>query len=490
MCENLDVISLDIGTSSIKGAIFNENGRKIYYITVGNAKISQPKYGFCEIDATEVYEKVCFVLKKLISKVRVNHAIISISSMCPVLILLDKDGKPILNAILYNDLRSLYEAQEINQKFGSKDLLKINGNIANIQQWGPKLLWLKKHKTKLYSKCARICDLSSFIVYNLTNEFVLDYTIAQETGFLDYHKKTWSNEIISFFGLDESMLPVLVETTKIVGEIKDKRIVAEQKDIKINAGCADSVASLLSIGQISQNELAMVIGSTGIVSYSTKYPKIDRRLYLDLSPINRLYYIMGATSASGLFLKFIMHILNLKGYSNLDHLASLSEPGANGLIILPYIYGERTPLFDPYARGVIFGLSARTTINDLLRASFESIAYSLFHNIIVFNELGYKIDYVKVTGGLIKSKLFLQMISDLTGKRLAVYQNSELLGNTFIAYKALGIIKKWSEVNQWLNESYTINPKHKNHQIYLTNFKAFLELYNRLKQFFKNYNLF
>ncbi len=486
-----EVIGVDVGTSTIKCSLVEGNGRKLYTATYKSTPLQRPADGFVEIDPDDIFLRFIRIVKHVIRKSRKKQLLLSLSTMAPVFIITNKEGKVIRPAILYNDNRTMAIIEELKNRDLGEKLFNINGNVPNVQMWGPKWLWLKQNEVMNYNQIARMFDLSSYIVYKLTGEFVIDYTIAQEGGLLDYKKRKWSSELLSAFEIDDSLLPLLMKTTDIVSELnsssKEKLGVSKETSIQINSGIVDSAASLISTGHVSENELSFIIGSTGIVSFSTTLPRLDRRLYLDLSPIEGMYVINGGTAASGLFFDYILELFGVPKprYKNAEKLINMCGESSKSVVMIPYIQGERTPIFDPSAKSIIFGLTSQVRKCDIIKGALESIAFSLFHHVQILRENGFRFNKIRVTGGLAKNRAILQTLADVMQTEITHYpQASAELGDAFIGFKSLNAMEKWRTIDKWIGKGEIIKPDFKNSELYNKKYKVYLDLYDKLKEDF------
>jgi len=445
-----------------------------------------------EINPEEVFHNVTNALKQISKYIKHEDTIISISCMAPIMILMGKTHKILLPAIMYNDLRTSAEVDELNEKLGVNELLRINGNQANIQQYAPKLLWLKKHEPSTLAKIEKLFDLSTYLLWRLTGEEIVDYTVALESGLLDYSKMTWSETMLSFLDLDPSTLPELhqtIHTTEVTSHLMKSKLGLNRNRILITSSCVDAVSAPIAMGLVDEGYISLELGTTGIIYTPTRSPKPDRRLYLDLSPIEGVYFVGGGTAASGLFYEYMLRLFmkNEVDFKEAEKLAATSVPGSNGIIILPYILGERTPIFDMLARAVIFGLHDDTTQNDILRASMEAVSYSLLHHLRIMREKGYQVDTGKITGGGAKSRLFRKIMADVLGIPLSYDPSmSTTVGTAYIGYMAGGIKKKWIEAKEWQRaHEEEINPDASLRKMYDDLFSVYLNLYERHKEDFK-----
>ncbi len=490
--SEFEVIGVDVGTSTIKCSAVNSRGEILRAAEGPSAPLSQPKEGFVETDPNEVFARFCTVVKRVVSRTRQKQVLLSLSTMTPVFILADKKDRPVRPAILYNDSRTTTILEELNGGGRGKRLLDVNGNVANVQQWGPKWLWLKKNEPESCGRAARVFDLASFIVRKLTGEHVIDFTAAQEGGFLDYRTKKWSGDLVSAYGVDDSMLPALKKTTDIAGkltpEAKDKLGAPGGMSVEVNAGCVDAVASSISIGHVRENELSFVVGSTGIIAFSTTHPKPDPRLYLDLSPVDGQYFVGGGTAASGLFFDYILDLLRVgePRYVRAEKLARGCREGSREVVMLPYIYGERTPIFDPLAKSVVFGLTPQVKQGEVIRGCMEAIAFSFLHHVVMLEENGYRGGKIRITGGAARSGILLQTFADVLQSRLTHFREiSATTGDAIIGFVGLGAIRDWTRIDRWIGDGETIRPDRAKAPEYGKKFGVYLDLYRKLKDDFR-----
>ena len=468
----------------------DDNGKILKSITTATAELRHPSEGQMEVDAEKIYANASIVLRELTNGLSSNDVMISLSCMAPVLVILDSSWKPLRPAILYNDLRTSQEVDELNAKIGMDSLLKINGNRANIQQYAPKLLWLRKHERSTMAKAYRFFDLASYLVWRFTGEEIVDYSIAEEGGLLDYSQRKWSEEILSFLELDSSKLPELRPTNyycEISASEKSKLGLANRR-AWVTVGCVDAIAAPLALGLLEEGRLSIELGTTGIIYAATHAPRPDDRLFLDFSPIDGPYFVGGGTAASGICYNWMIELL-MNGkidYDAADRLAASSVPGSNGVVVLPYILGERTPVFDMHARAVIFGLRLDTTPADILHGTMEGIAYSLRHNMSVMRENGYNFEAGSISGGGAKNHQFRRIVCDVLDVPLSYNSAaSTTLGAAYIGYMAAGLKKRWGEIQEWLAPQERITPDASLRQVYDRLFSIYVNLYEKHRDDFR-----
>ena len=459
--------------------MLDENGKVIRSLKADTPKIISPEPGWTEIDIEAYYLEFLKLFKSLFKGLEGYKINLGLSAMAPVFVPLSLDGKPLINGILYNDTRSEAEIEELKRDYGDI-VFSINGNPVNNQQWLPKILWFKKNMPELYKRVWKFMDLTSYIIWRLTGEIKVDKTVALEEGFIDYKKNELSDKMLEISGIKREVIPDVISTTDVASSFK-----FEGNYFEINSGTVDAIAAAISLGLIDDGMFEVTLGTTGIIYYSTYKPIPNEKLYLDMSPVNGLYYMNGSTSSAGSFVDFVLYILGLDTkYSMIKRSIDNSKPCSSGVIALPYIAGERTPIFDPNARSVFFGLSTKTERSDLIRASIEAVAFSIRHNVETFKTMGYETKSIFLTGGLSKSKEVAQILADVLNSEVELKNEaSETDGDIKIAQVMSG--SSWKEIkNKNFKKSKPVKTIQQNYLEYEKCFKKYIEIYERLKDLF------
>ena len=482
--SKINYVGVDLGSSFIKGSVLDEDGSHIVTVRSEAPEILSPKPGWTEVDPFDYYFKFRRFFRKLLKYTNANTIYVGFSSMAPVFIPVDNECYPLYRGILYNDTRTKKEIEELKNTVDDI-IFKENGNPVNNQQWLPKILWFRKNYPNLYEKTWKFIELTTFILGKLTNKAITDITMLQEEGVLNYKKKEISDEIIKSMNMKREVLPDYINLNEILEPFK-----IDDKEIYTNAGTIDLIASSVYLNLLDKEKIAIILGSTGVIIYSTTNPKPDRRLYLDLSPISGLYYVNGCTSAAGIFLDYVMQLVGMRGkYKKMDKYFAENELDTSGLVILPYILGERTPIFDLYAKSVIFGLTNSHNKMHIIRSAIESIAFSMKHHYEIFQELNYKFDAVYLSGGLSNLQIVQKLVpSVLKVPMIKVEEGDETIGDAKIAMVSSKNFK-WNDLKS-LGESSILGHKlaYENIPYLDKNYRIYKELYLRLKDVFKTFS--
>ncbi|GAB2025797.1 xylulokinase [Lactovum odontotermitis] len=376
------VLGIDLGTSSLKGILTNEQGQ-VVAVQSSEYGIDRPKQGYSE----QRPEYWTAALKSVLSALSVEVADfgqalagISFSGQMHSLVVLDENDVPVYPAILWNDVRTSRQCQEISQKLGAR-LLEITKNIALEGFTLPKILWLQENEPEIWSRVRKIMLPKDYLGLWLTGNTHTDYSDAAGTLLLDIEKGSWSEEIAGTFNIDMSILPELVESTAQIGTVKEeiKKRFNITAEVKVFAGGADNAAAALGTGLINEEVGLISMGTSGVVSaFEPEVADYQGKLHFFNHTVPAAYYSMGVTLAAGNSLNWYKETFG-KGLSFNELLADVHTvtPGSNGLLFTPYISGERTPHFDSKIRGAFVGISAQHEQKHFARAVLEGITFSL-----------------------------------------------------------------------------------------------------------------
>lgn len=475
-------LGMDLGTTFLKTTALNESGERILEMRSNAPDVLSPRPGWTEVNPFEYYFKFRRFIRKAMRTLGARRINLGLSSMAPVMIPVDETCYPIYNGILYNDTRSAEEIREIERDYG-EIILNENGNAVNAQQWLPKLLWLKRYLPEVYNRTWKFLELPTFILCKLSGEVVSNVTFVQEEGFLNYKTGRLSEKIIDELKVDAEKLP---EFTGVADQVVEFSM--DGVSFRATTGTVDFIGSSVSLGLLEEGKLAFMLGSTGVPSYSTSSPRPDRRLYLDVGPYQGLYYVNGATSAAGIFLDYIMEIVGMKNkYRRLERMLEEKRINVEGTVALPYILGERTPIFDPYAKGVIFGITNRTGKAEILQAAIDAIAFSMRHHYDIMLELGYRPTRVLLSGSLSNLRAMAVAVANSLGREIIkVKGESESVGDAIIALVASGRLS-WRDALKLAEEKILVGEvvKPSPAQWIEKNYRIYLQLYLRLKDLFQ-----
>ncbi len=403
------LIGVDIGTSGTKTVLFDEFGNKIRSKTV-EYPMYQPKNGWAEQDPQDWYNAVYETLKYVSNGVD-NICGIGLSGQMHGLVMLDKDSNVIRPSIIWCDQRTGKECEEITSLVGKERLIEITANPALTGFTASKILWVRNNEPENYAKCAKILLPKDYIRYRLTGEFATEVSDASGMQLLDVPNRCWSDEILEKLNIDKSLLAPVYESTVVTGKVRGIGIL---EGVPVVGGAGDNAAAAVGSGVVTSGKAFTTIGTSGVVYAHTDTPVIDKagRVHTFCCAVPNKWHVMGVTQGAGLSLKwFRTNFAPELSYKQIDEIAAEVEIGANRLLFLPYLMGERTPHLDPNARGMFFGISAIHEKKHFIRAVLEGVTYSLRDCLEVLSDMGIPLADMVAVGGGGTSAVWRQMLS-------------------------------------------------------------------------------
>jgi len=495
------LLGLDIGTMGSKGLIMDKEGNVIasHYI---EHDINIIKPGWVEQDPDGCYWRdFKEIVKVLINKSGIdpgNIVGIGISSLSPDLLPIDQNGKPVRPCIIYMDRRAQEECQIAKEILGEEKIYKLTGNAIDPYFAGYKVLWYKRNEPENYDKTWKILNADKYVIFKLTEIAVVDHTNAVLFAPLfDFMGKTWSKEACNALEIDVDKLPKPVEPSAIVGEVTEQA--AKETGLAagtpIVAGSPDAMQSFLSVGAINPGDSVFMYGTTGCWGVITDKPFMDPRLVNSYYVVPGTYISVGGMIATGALVRWfrdqfgavekkVEELTGINAYKLLDKEAERISPGSDGLVVLPYFMGERTPIWDPNARGIIFGLTLFHTKAHIYRALLEASGYGLRHHMDIAAASGIKFTRLIAVNGGAKSRLWRQIITDITNMKQEYISRSEgaPFGDAFLAGIAVKLFKDFKEITQLIKIDDVTEPNPDNYKLYSKLYEIYLKLYDKTKE--------
>lgn len=490
------LLGIDIGTTATKVIVIDTKGNFLAENQNPSSLISK-KASWAEESPSVWWNNVCVCVSKILSENEINPADIcgvGVSGMVPTLILLDKDGNVLRNSIQQNDARSSVEIDEFRKELDEEDVFQRTGSVITQQSIGPKLLWLRKHENNLLSKACHILGSYDYINYKLTGKIFVEKNWALESGLYDLNTKKWIPEIVDCSSIDISILPSIIESSSIIGSISKEAasLTSLLEGTPVIGGSADHISSAFSAGVKTPGDLLIKLGGAGDILLALDKLKHNKKLFIDYHLIPNEYLINGCMASSGSLVKWFQNSFSeIMDYKELDNLASSVPAGSDGLFCLPYFIGEKTPVFDPLARGIFWGVSLQHTRAHFFRSILEGISYGFLHHIKVINEMGEKVNRVRVTNGGAKSFLWKQITADVVGYPLEIVDKhpGSSLGAAFLAGIGTGLFKTWDDIEQFIKISNVVQPNMSNHEIYENCFPLYRKIYENNRKLFSKVNM-
>ena len=486
------LLGIDIGTTATKVILIDLQGRIITSVSQ-NSTLYSSHSNWAEEDADEWWQNVCMAVPECLLQANVQAkqiAAVGVSGMVPTIVLLDKKNKVIRRSIQQNDARSYAEIDFFKSKTDEEKVFQRTGSAITQQSIGPKLLWLAKNEPQNIQNTALIMGSYDFINYRLCGQPSLEQNWALESGLYDLYKQDWDSEILSLAGISENLLPPVKAPHELAGRIctEAARATGLAVGTPVVSGSADHVASAFSAGISQKGDLLVKLGGAGDILYSLEKLVIDPRLFIDYHLIPGYYLINGCMASSGSIIKWFRSVFGAgDDYPVLDEQASQIPAGSDGLLLLPYFIGEKTPIFDPLARGLFFGATLQHTRAHYYHAILEGISFAFFHHIQVLQELGLPIKRVRVTNGGARSQLWRQVTADVIGfplENVADHPGSSL-GAAFTAGMGVGAFSQWEEIEKYIRIKNITQPNQESHTRYRALYPLYRQLYETNRENFR-----
>lgn len=495
------LLGVDIGTYESKGVLVNLNGEIVSSYSVSH-NLLVPQKGWAEHDAEKVWWKeFCTITKKILDKSNVDPEKINsigCSAIAPDVLPIDKNGNPLRNGILYGiDTRAKVEIKELEQQLGKEKIFDKTGNELSSQSVGPKILWLKKHEPKIYQEAYKFVTATSFIVGRLADNYVIDHYTAA-AGFVPFYnieQEKWDDEMCKPL-ISSEKLPDIYWSTDIAGYVSEEAALETglQPGTPVIAGTADAASEAISVGVGGPGDTMLMYGSSFFLIGVTESLKRDQRLWTAPFLFPNTYCLLGGMSTTGTLTRWFRDNVakelisaeqenNNNVYTQLTEEAKNIPTGSDGLIVLPYFSGERTPINDPMAKGVFFGLSLIHTRAHLFRSILEGVGHGIKSNLDVLEEIGYEFKNLTAVGGGTKNSLWLQIVSDICFKTQYVPETTigASYGNTILAGLGVGSITSLKQTRNWIKKEDKIIPNKDIHGQYKIDHEQFLALYSSTK---------
>lgn len=480
-------LGVDVGTFATKGVLVDEQGAIIAQASHPH-KMIVPQAGWAEHRPDEDWwGDFITVTKALLAQSGIDpHSIsaIACSAIGPCMLPVDPDGRPLMNGVLYGvDTRASKQIEELDERLGKAAILAHGGNALTSQSVGPKILWLKQNHPDLFARTHKILTATSYLTFRLTGAYVIDhYTAANSTPLYDLAGQRWDDALGSNI-CPIDMLPDLLWSTQIAGAVSVQA--ASQTGLAegtpVTCGTIDAAAEAFSVGTLDVGDMMMMYGSTIFIITLCQNQLTDPRLWHAPWLFQGEHAAMAGLATSGTLTHWFRdQLAHDSDFAALAAAAAASPPGAKGLICLPYFSGERTPIHDPRAKGVFFGLDLTHTRADMYRALLEGIAMATRDVTQTYAQAGQVPTRVLAVGGGTNNELWLEATSDITGLDQIVCSltTGASFGNAFLARLALGQVER-SQIAQW-NPVDRVTRAQK-HSAYEAQFPLFQALYRQTR---------
>lgn len=437
------LLGIDIGTSATKTLICDDNG-KVLATAMAEHPIYSPKPGWSEQEPEDWWTSTCAATKAVLKKAKVKPADvggIGLSGQMHGSVFLDKNGKSLRRALLWNDQRTSEQCTQIEEKAGGRAaLIDLVANPALTGFTAPKILWLRQKEPKVYDKVKRILLPKDYIRLRMTGEYATEVSDASGMLLLDVRNRTWSDRLLSLLDIDKGMLGKLYESEEITGTLHEDgaRALGLRPGIPVVGGAGDQAAGAVGNGITSAGIVSATLGTSGVVFAHAEQPTLDPlgRVHTMCHAVPGKWCIFGCMLSAGGSFQWFRNTLGqneialakkkkVDPYQLLIEEAATAPLGCEGLFFLPYLTGERCPHPDPNARGGWIGVTSRTTRAMLIRSLLEGVTFGMRDALEIMRQMNVAVSQVRASGGGARSDFWRQLQADIYGSPIVITNAAE-----------------------------------------------------------------
>jgi len=489
-------LGIDVGTTTTKAVLADVSGKMLRDQAVSYS-YAKPRPGWAEQDPEDWWKAVCRTLQLLfreLPEARDQIAAIGVSGQGVASVLLDSQGRPLRPAILWLDCRSASQAETLQARCRER-LVAISGKSPAAYNVEPKLLWIQQHEPETWQRVWKALTTTAYLTYRLTGRAVMNHSDGGILLAYDLARRAWSEEAMDLMGITPSVYAELASCHEVIGSVTQEaaRATGLRAGTPVVAGGEDTSSAGLAMGVTSPDTAQLSLGSSSTVNVPLKHVSADPRLLAFPHVIEGLTLLGGSMIGGGNAMIWVAGVMSHDGTASTEQIGQLTEEasrvpaGSDGLIFLPYLAGELQPINDGYARGLFLGLDLSKTRGHLIRAVMEGTAFAVEHNLGITRMLGAKLQTLLAVGGPARSKLWCQIIADVTGLPVQVMQErgGAALGDAILAAWGAGLIpspEPMQRVHAAAGQRYI--PDAENHRRYQELLAIYKDVYPRLKDLF------
>ncbi len=497
------LMGIDLGTSACKVALFNKNG-EVVASNSGEYHVYHKNPGWAEQDPNEWWEVIAKTIKEMLEKFQIDSKLIKsigIDGQSWSCIPIDVEKNVLHNTPIWYDTRSASICKDLKETIGEEEIFALCGNPIEPGYTLPKILWFKENAPNIYNDTYKFLQSNSFIAMKLTDSITQDLSQAYGLHCFDMKNAVWSESMCEKMGVDINKLPDIYPCHEVVGSITKTAAVKTGlcEGTPVVAGGLDAACGTLGAGVINNGETQEQGGQAGGMSICMDEYNANEKLILSFHVVPNRWLLQGGSVGGGGAInwfekefcnqeKLAAKENNTSSFAEMDKLAQSINAGSDGVVFLPYMAGERSPIWDENAKAVYFGLDFAKSRAHMIKASMEGVAFSLKHNLDTAEKAGAKVDVLRAMGGAANSRLWTQIKADVTGKKIVVPSSdtATTLGAAILAGVGVGFYESF---NQAVDMTVKITREHvpdpDNENTYAKNYDVYLKLYQNLKQIMK-----
>ena len=489
------IIGIDIGTTHTKSVLASAKNGSVIAEFKRTYAASQPAPGWHEQDPREIFEAVREVLALAAEEGAKSGQVICVSFSAAMhsLVVVDENNEPLTPLLTWADTRSIEQADRLKSVPLGATLYRETGVPVHPMSPLCKIAWLRSEQPAIFSRASRFISIKEYVFAELFGEYVVDYSMAAASGLFDMERLQWHTDALSFAGISEEQLSKPVPPFYRLQGLapKYRKQVSLPDTTSYIAGASDGLLATIGSGALMPGEAALTIGTSGALRLLTaKRVNDDRQRLFNYAFEGEHYLVGGSINNGGNILQWFIETFTdntgpLETALNKYTLeASNVAPGSEGLIFLPYLHGERAPVWDAAASGAFIGIRSYHTKAHFMRAILEGISFSLLQIQEALEETGPSIDTIYASGGFIESLLWLEVLCDILGKPINISRQADAsaLGAVYTGMYAMGAINEWNEIKRFVRTDVELRPNASKRSLYLDNYRYYDSLYRRLKR--------
>ena len=489
-------LGIDLGTTGTK-IVFMDSKGELRAKKSKEYSILNPKAEYAEQRPADWWESVKELIKEALAEepeLKDKVAALGIAGQMHTHVYLDAQNRVLRNAITWMDQRSQQIVERINKSSENKEIIyDTTANFLTTTYTAPNIVWVKENQPEIYQQTEKILLAKDYLKFKLTGEMETDYSDAAGTLLFDTYQKEWSEELFELFGIKKSLMPKVSPSTKIIGEISSEAAAETglMAGIPVINGSADHAATALGAGVVNSGEVAAILGTAGVISVLSdqRIGDENERVFCWNYCLEDKWVNLAPMQTAGAALNWFKNEFdadNEEAYDIYNQEIESIESGSDGLIFLPYLMGERSPIWDSKAKGVFFGIRMDHSKYHFVRAIMEGVSFAFKNNLEVIESMGIKIDEMKFLGGGSKSEEWMEIMAGVLNKDIKVVVGSETgaLGISIMCGLALGLYQspqKAAAIISSRTKDYSIPEID---QKYTANYSKFKKLYDNLKDLF------
>ena len=483
------LLGIDIGTSALKAALFHENGAAVTQAS-GEYAVRYPHAGWAEQDPDAWWHAAIQAIQACLSSGGVDPAQIAgigVDGQSWSAIAVDGAGNVLCPNPIWTDTRAKDVCSALKREIPEEELFALCGNPLAPSYTLPKMLWYKENLPDVYSRASVVLQSNSFIVYRLTGVFSHDLSQGYGCHCFDMRRGRWDDAMCNRMGLRRGLLPPLFASHQVVGGVSGEAagLTGLLAGTPVVAGGLDAACGTLGAGVTEEGQTQEQGGQAGGMSICLCEYAADARLILGMHVVPGRWLLQGGTTGGGGALKWLRETVCPElGFDEMSGLAGSVPAGSGGVLFQPYMAGERSPIWNPNASGVFFGLDYAKSRGHLIRACMEGVAYALRHNLEAAMDAGAAVHSMRAMGGSANSAVWTQIKADVTGKRIEVPQSdtATTLGAAILAGVGTGVYGGFREaVEKTIAVRRTHEPDARLQETYDEGYKRYRALYERLE---------